>query len=100
MLKNTDPAKVVFEMDTYWIYKGGKYSVDYFKKYPGRFELLHIKDAKELGASGEMNFKPIFDNMKLAGTKAYFVENEEYNFPPLESVKKCYEFLEKAPYVK
>jgi sugar phosphate isomerase/epimerase len=100
MLKNTDPAKVTFEMDTYWIYKGGKYSVDYFNKYPGRFELLHIKDAKELGASGEMNFKPIFDNMKLAGTKAYFVENEEYNCPPLESVQKCIEFLNKADYVK
>ena len=100
MLQNTDPNKVTFEMDVYWIYKGGKYSVDYFNKYPGRFELLHIKDAKDLGASGEMDFKPIFENSKKAGTKWFIVENEEYDCPPLESVKKCYEFLEKAPYVK
>ncbi len=100
MLQNTDPKKVFFEMDVYWIYKGGKYSVDYFKKYPGRFELLHIKDAKDLGASGEMDFKPIFENAKTAGTKSFIVENEQYDYPPLESVKKCYEFLDKASYVK
>lgn len=100
MVQNTDPSKVTFEMDVYWIYKGGKYSVDYFNKYPGRFELLHIKDAKDLGASGEMDFKPIFDNSKKAGTKWFIVENEKYDYPPLESVKKCYEFLEKALYVK
>ena len=101
MLQNTDPKKVTFEMDTYWIHKGGKEAVDYFNKYPGRFELLHIKDTKELGgATAEMDFKPIFENSKKAGTKLFIVENEQYDFPPLESVKKCYEFLEKADYVK
>jgi len=100
MLQNTDPKKVTFEMDVYWIYKGGKYSVDYFNKYPGRFELLHIKDTKDLGASGEMDFKPIFENSKKAGTKLFIVENEKYDYPPLESVQKCYDFLMKAPYVK
>jgi sugar phosphate isomerase/epimerase len=100
MLQNTDPKKVTFEMDVYWIYKGGKYSVDYFNKYPGRFELLHIKDKKDLGASGEMDFKPIFENSKKAGTKLFIVENEQYDYPPMESVKKCYDFLMKAPYVK
>lgn len=100
MLQNTDPSKVTFEMDTYWIHKGGKEAVEYFNKYPGRFELLHIKDAKELGASGEMDFKPIFENVEKAGAKLFIVENEQYNFPPLESVKKCYEFLDEAPYVK
>lgn len=100
MVKNTDPKKVTFEMDVYWIYKGGQQAVDYFNKYPGRFELLHIKDAKELGASGEMDFKPIFENAKKAGAKLFIVENEQYNFPPLESVQKCLDFLNKAAYVK
>jgi len=101
MLQNTDPAKVTFEMDTYWIHKGGKDPVEYFNKYPGRFELLHIKDTKELGgATGEMDFKPIFENSKKAGTKLFIVENEEYDFPPLESVKKSLDFLNNAVYVK
>jgi len=100
MVQNTDPKKVTFEMDVYWIYKGGQQAVDYFNKYPGRFELLHIKDAKELGASGEMDFKPIFENAKKAGAKLFIVENEQYNCPPLESVQKCLDFLNKADYVK
>jgi sugar phosphate isomerase/epimerase len=63
MLKNTDPAKVMFEMDLYWITEGGKNPVDYFKAFPGRFELWHVKDLKELGGSdAKMNFKPIFEN--------------------------------------
>ena len=31
--------------------------MDYFNKYPGRFELWHIKDKEEIGASGMMDFK-------------------------------------------
>jgi len=100
MVQHTDPAKVTFELDVFWIYKGGQSAVDYFNKYPGRFELLHIKDVKDLGASGEMDFKPIFENLKKAGAKKIIVENEQYNYPPLESVQKCYDFLNKASYVK
>ena len=37
MLENTDPDKVLFEMDVYWTVMGKASPVDYFKKYPGRF---------------------------------------------------------------
>ena len=100
MVQNTDPSKVTFELDVFWIYKGGQSAVDYFNKYPGRFELLHIKDVKDLGASGEMDFKPIFENLKKAGTKKFIVENEQYDYAPLVSVQKCFDFLNKASYVK
>ncbi len=101
MLKHTDPAKVMFEMDLYWITDGGKNPVDYFNKYPGRFELWHVKDKAELGGKGSiMNFKPIFGDAKKAGMKHYIVEVEEYNMPPVESVKKSIEFLQNADYVK
>ena len=36
--------------------------VDYFKKYPGRFRLLHIKDRREIGQSGMVGFDAIFAN--------------------------------------
>ncbi len=101
MLKNTDPKKVMFEMDLYWITEGGKNPVDYFKAYPGRFELWHVKDKRELGGSDAvMNFKPIFENAKLAGMKKFIVEVEEFNSNPIDGVKQSLEFLQKADYVK
>ncbi len=100
MLQNTDPAKVFFQLDLYWIMKGGKSAVDYFKKYPGRFLLWHVKDETELGQSGLMDFKTIFENAEVAGLEYIVVEVERYNFTPLESVKKSYDFLKAAEYVK
>ena len=101
MLKNTDPKKVMFEMDLYWITEGGKNPVDYFKAYPGRFELWHVKDKRELGGSdAKMDFKPIFDNAKTAGMKKFIVEVEEFNSNPIDGVKQSLEFLQNAKYVK
>ena len=100
MLKNTDPKKVTFEMDVYWVYRGGQKAVDYFNKYPKRFELLHIKDEKEIGASGLIDFKPIYENRAKAGTKVCFVEVERYDFEPFVSVQKSFDFLNNASYVK
>jgi sugar phosphate isomerase/epimerase len=100
LLQNTDPEKVMFELDLYWINEGGKNAVDYFKKYPGRFELYHVKDKAELGASGTMDFKSSFDNAELAGMKDYIVEIEHYNFEPLESAALSYEYLNTAEFAK
>jgi len=100
MLQNTDPDKVMFQLDLYWIMVGGKDAVSYFKEYPGRFEMWHIKDKKEVGASGEMDFKSSFKAKKKAGMKYIIVEVEAYNYTPLESVQKSLEFLQNAKYVK
>lgn len=100
MLANTDPKLVCFELDVYWSKKGGYDSVDYLKKYPGRFPLLHIKDEEEIGASGDMDFKPIFEAAYAQGMKDFYVEVERYNFEPIESVKKSFEYLNNASYVK
>ena len=100
MLKNTDPKKVFFQMDVYWVVRGGYSPVDYFEKYPGRFEILHIKDNKELGQSGMVGFDAIFGNTKNAGTKYIVVEVEKYNFDPLISVQKSLNYLQKHPLVK
>ena len=100
MLKNTDPAKVFFQMDVYWVVRGGQSPVDYFNKYPGRFELLHIKDNKELGQSGMVGFDAIFGNTKNAGTRYLVVEVEKYNFDPLISIQKSLNYLQNHPLVK
>jgi sugar phosphate isomerase/epimerase len=98
MLELTDPDKVMFELDLYWINVGGKSATVYFDKYPGRFMLWHIKDQKELGASGEMDFNSIFDQKEKAGLKYGIVEVEEYDFTPLESVKKSFDFMQTTNY--
>ena len=100
MLKNTDPAKVFFQMDVYWVVRGGQSPVEYFNAYPGRFEILHIKDNKELGQSGMVGFDAIFRNIDKAGTKNIVVEVEKYSGTPFEGIKESYNYLATADYVK
>ena len=94
MLELTDPDKVMFQLDLYWIQKGGKNALDYFERYPGRFMLWHIKDVKELGASGTMDFAPVFAEKEKAGFQYGIVEVEEYDYDPLESCKRSLDYLQ------
>jgi len=94
MLKNTDPEKVMFQIDLYWINKGKADAEAYFDKHPGRFESFHIKDNMELGESGNMDFPVLLELRTKAGAKYHVVEVEKYNFTPLESVKKSLEYLQ------
>lgn len=94
MLELSDPDKIMFQLDLYWITKGGKDPVAYFEEYPGRFMLWHIKDEMELGESGEMNFDEIFRHKEQAGLEYGIVEVERYNFKPLESVNRSLIYME------
>jgi len=88
MLQNTDPSKVMFEIDLYWAVVGGANPVNYFNKYPGRFELWHIKDKEEIGASGMMDFDAIWSGAAKSGMKYGIVEVEKYNFDEFTSCQK------------
>ncbi|WP_245820188.1 sugar phosphate isomerase/epimerase family protein [Mariniphaga anaerophila] len=99
MLELTDPKNVMFQLDLYWIVEGGKNPLDYFENYPGRFEVWHIKDKEELGASGMMDFASMFAEREKSGAKYGVVEVERYNFEPLVSCKKSIDFLNQADYV-
>ena len=100
MVNNTDPKLVMFELDVYWVMKGGYNAVDYMKKYPSRIPVLHIKDEMEIGASGAIDFKPIYETAYANKVKEFYVEVERYNFEPIVSVRKSYDYLAAAPYVK
>jgi len=99
LLQNTDPDLVFFQLDLYWIAEGGKDAIDYFRRYPGRFLMYHVKDREEIGASGTMDFRPAFENAQLAGMKYHIVEVEQYNFEPIESVRVSLQYLLDADYV-
>ena len=80
-ISRTDPENVFFEMDVYWAVVGGASPVEYMKKYPGRYELLHLKDKHELGQSGMVGFDAILRNLPQAGTQAIVVELEDASTP-------------------
>lgn len=47
LLTETDKKYVTFELDIFWMKAAGGEPTEYLKKYPGRFKLMHVKDAKE-----------------------------------------------------
>jgi sugar phosphate isomerase/epimerase len=81
LIANTDPGKVFFQMDVYWVTEGGQDPVAYLQKYPDRFKVLHIKDDYVIGESGRINFEAIFNQFYKNGYKDWFVEIEEYMTP-------------------
>ena len=101
MLQHTDPELVFYQMDVYWTVIGKASPVAYFKKYPGRFRILHIKDEWEVGQSGMVGFDAIFKNAELAGLENFVVEIERYNYDDIrQSFVESAEYLLNAPFVK
>ena len=107
LLVRTDPQWVTFEMDCGWVESSRASAADYLRRYPGRFQLLHIKDIKrradpgvelrmestEVG-SGIIDWKSLFAVAPRAGVKHYFIEQEPpFERPALESVRLSYDWL-------
>ena len=100
MLEHTNPEYVFFQMDLYWVVRGQNSPVDYFNKYPGRFQIFHVKDHREIGQSGMVGFDAIFKNAKTAGVNYLVAEIEKYSIPVEESVEVSLDYLLNAPFVK
>ena len=102
LLAGTDPKLVFFEMDVYWTVMGQMDPLEYFEKYPTRFPVLHIKDRSVLGQSGMMNFENIFKKAYANGLSEYYVEIEKIkaDMTQFEGVKQCFDYLDKASFVK
>jgi sugar phosphate isomerase/epimerase len=112
LLKQCDPRLVQMELDLCWITVGGQDPLKYFKQYPGRFPLVHVKDLTaipKVDASGGQNFgdslpemtevgggiidwKKLFSHSEEAGIKHYFVEHDHPK-APFDSIRKSYEYL-------
>lgn len=102
LLKNTDPAKVSFELDCGWAIVGGQDPVHILKQYPARIVMLHIKDFKdnkppsvELG-TGAIDYKPIFAAAAATGhIRHAFVEQEEFQGPIMDALKVDAEYMKR-----
>ncbi len=100
LLENTDAELVTMQIDTYWIHYGGYSSEEYFKKFPGRFKMWHIKDmvdgegkeSTEIG-SGILDFQSIYKLRKKAGMECMIVEQEHFEMDPWESLAISWKYL-------
>ncbi len=103
MLKELDPKLVSIELDLYWITRANHDPLDYFAKYPGRFEQWHVKDMDKTDmkkqvdvGTGRIDFKSIFAKASQAGMKHFYIEQEQYPSSSLESVKNSILNLKKV----
>jgi sugar phosphate isomerase/epimerase len=115
LLENTDPALVKMELDICWTVAAEQDPVAYFKKYPGRFPLVHVKDwlkdgspgkpyAGALGpdtkftgqmanvGAGSIDWKRIFAASDVGGVKHYIVEHDNPK-SPLADLGASYTYL-------
>lgn len=101
-LPEMDADLITMEIDLYWVAKAGQDPVEMFNKYPGRFQLFHLKDMYEetepyfdimkddiapVGA-GKIDFKRILAAKEVAGMKHFFVEDDNQgNGKPFEGIE-------------
>jgi sugar phosphate isomerase/epimerase len=79
LLANTDPKYVAFELDIFWMTAAGASPIEFLKKYPTRYKLLHVKDAQEaVRFSGDGStpdqWMPLFPKMADPGTGVFDIE--------------------------
>lgn len=112
LLKECDPSLVSMEMDIFWATYAGQDPVAWWRRFPGRFPLLHIKDMRKgikvnprefpkpgqvnpfvpVG-QGRINWRRIFANVHLAGAKYIFVEQDQCDGSPLVAIRESYNYL-------
>jgi sugar phosphate isomerase/epimerase len=101
IMDNTDPALVAQQLDMGNLYNGGAKAIDIAKQYPGRFELMHVKDEITSSGSNEkyestilgkgiVGTKEMVDlGRKSGGTTQFIIEQESYQGKtPIECVKE------------
>jgi sugar phosphate isomerase/epimerase len=65
LLKETDPKLVRFEVDTYWVEKGGHDAAEFVTKHADRIGIIHAKELRRSDKSdqaigeGDIDFAPI-----------------------------------------
>jgi len=87
------PKEVAFQMDVFWVMRGGGNPAALLTKYPGRFLLMHLKDIAKgtpLGdptgsapdetsvplGQGQVDWPAVLKAAKAGGTKMFYIEDE------------------------
>ena len=111
ILKETDPALVIQQMDMGNMYSAGGRPLELLRQYPGRFKSFHVKDeiktdkadreyeSAVLG-TGIMHVKEVIDlAKKIGGTEHFIIEQESYQGKsPLDCAKEDLQIMKKWGY--
>jgi len=107
ILTNTDPSLVAQQLDMGNLYNGGFKAIDVAKKYPGRFELMHVKD-EILATEGKEKYVSTILGQGIVGTqevckigrttggtKWFIIEQESYQggMTPIQCSQKDYSIM-------
>jgi sugar phosphate isomerase/epimerase len=101
ILQHTDPDLVAQQLDMGNLYNGGAIAIAVVMQYPGRFELMHVKDEIKATSGSEkyestilgegiVNTRQVTDlGKKSGGTHQFIIEQESYQGKvPLDCAKQ------------
>ncbi len=111
IMKSIDPSLVALQLDIGNMYNAGAIALDIVNKYPGRFEIIHVKDEIQAAGGndkfescilgeGVIRTKDVVDlAQKLGGTTSFIIEQESYQGKtPMDCVKEDLEIMKKWGY--
>ena len=107
IMENTDPSLVAQQIDIGNMYGGGGRAMELLKKYPGRYELMHVKDVIKAQMNGLDHYestilgKGLIDvksivkyARKKGGTFYLIIEQEAYQgIAPIDSMKQDFAIM-------
>jgi len=110
IMKNTDPDKVVLQLDMGNMYTAGALAKDVLSKYPGRYDNINVKDMiptdSERGfestvlGEGVIGAQEVSDLARGMGSQLFIIEQEAYQGrTPLECMKSNYEVMKAWGYI-
>jgi sugar phosphate isomerase/epimerase len=109
-MQETDPEAVKFEIDVFWASLPGADPAALIRKYPNRWELMHIKDMKRGVArnvhtgsanpdeaevptgQGQIDYRAVLKAAQEVGLDRYYIEDETLN--PFPAMAQSIQFLE------
>jgi len=101
LMENTDPEYSTIQLDWGWVVEGGRDPIELFEKYPGRFELAHLRDkhnnrngGSACPGQGLIDFEPIIKAARQTGGTQYFIVEHPAQ-DGIECARVSYEYLSK-----
>lgn len=113
LVEETDPENVKYEMDVFWTYHPGVDPAELLRKYPDRWELMHIKDMRQgtptgdfsghapaeaqvpIG-SGQIDYAAVLQAAEEIGLDRYYIEDETTD--PMGNIPVSIEYLESVEF--
>jgi sugar phosphate isomerase/epimerase len=114
LMRETNPGAVAYELDVFWASRPGADPSALLRKYPGRWELMHLKDMRRgtptndhSGSAppdetevpvgtGQIDYRAVLRAARDAGLKRYYIEDETSD--PFATIPQSTRWLETVRY--